>query len=169
MCGYPATIVSVTTGGGIGRRGGEAEEVLARVDVSVSSKLEPEAAWKLASDLRRFDEWLTIFAGWRGSVPATVEKGTRVSSCIKVKGFRNVIHWTVSQYDEPKSVELQGRGRGGIRLTVAMTAADDKPGTTFHLTADLTGGVLSGPVGGLVARVLRSDVQKSVNNLAALQ
>ncbi len=142
---------------------------MARVDVSVSSEVEPEAAWKLASDLRRFDEWMTIFAGWRGPVPSTIEEGICVSSCIKVKGFRNVIHWTVTRYDEPKSVELQGRGRGGIRLAVAMTVTDNDPGTSFHLTAELKGGVLSGPIGGLVARVLRSDVQKSVNNLAALQ
>jgi hypothetical protein len=156
-------------GGGVRHRREEAEEVLARVDVSVSSKVEPEPAWKLASDLRRFDEWMTIFAGWRGPVPSTIEKGTHVSSCVKVKGFRNIIHWTVTRYEEPKAVELQGRGRGGIRLTVAMTVTDNNPGTTFHLTADLKGGLLSGPIGGLVARVLRSDVQKSVTNLAALQ
>jgi hypothetical protein len=47
-----------------------------------------------------------------GSAPAAVE-GTRVSSCIKVKGFRNIVHWEVARYDEPKSIELQGRGRGG--------------------------------------------------------
>ena len=142
---------------------------MARVDVSVSSKVEPDAAWKLASDLDRFDEWMTIFAGWRGPVPATIEKGTCVSSCVKVKGFRNVIHWTVTRFDEPKSIELQGRGRGGIRLTVQMTVTETDPGSTFHLTADLKGGLLSGPIGGLVARVLRSDVQKSVNNLASLR
>jgi hypothetical protein len=50
-----------------------------------------------------------------------------------------------------------------------MTVTNDNPGTTFHLAADLKGGVLSGPIGGLVARILRSDVQKSVDNLAALQ
>lgn len=142
---------------------------MARVNVSVSSDVQPEAAWKLASDLERFDEWMTIFAGWRGPVPSTVEKGTCVSSCVKVKGFRNVIHWTVTRYDEPKSIELQGRGRGGIRLAVAMTVTANDPGTEFHLTADLKGGLLSGPIGGLVARILRSDVEKSVNNLAALQ
>ena len=38
---------------------------MARVDVAVSSDLSPERAWKLASDLRRFGEWLTIFDGWR--------------------------------------------------------------------------------------------------------
>jgi Polyketide cyclase / dehydrase and lipid transport len=142
---------------------------MARVDVSTSSDVDPESAWKLASDLRRFDEWMTIFGGWRGAVPSTIEEGTSVSSCVKVKGFRNVIHWKVAHYDEPKSVELQGRGRGGIRIAVTMTVTADDPGSTFHLTADLKGGVLSGPVGKLVARVLRSDVRKSVENLAALK
>jgi len=112
---------------------------------------------------------MTIFAGWRGPVPSTIEEGICVSSCVKVKGFRNVIHWTVTRYDEPQSIELEGRGRGGIRLTVAMTVTDTRPGTDFHLAADLKGGLLSGPIGGLVTRVLRSDVQKSVNNLAAMQ
>ena len=142
---------------------------MARVDVSMSSDVEPGTAWKLASDLRRFDEWMTIFGGWRGTVPSTVEEGTRVSSLIKVKGFRNVIHCTVTRYDEPKSIELQGRGRGGIRIAVAMTVIDSHPGSTLHLTADLKGGLLSGPIGRLVARVLRSDVRRSVHNLAALQ
>jgi Polyketide cyclase / dehydrase and lipid transport len=142
---------------------------LATVDVSTPSALEPEAAWKLASDLSRFGEWLTIFGGWRGTVPSTIEEGSKVSSCVKVKGFRNTVHWTVTRYDEPKSIELQGRGRGGIQLKVAMDVADKDPGSTFHLIADLKGGVLSGPVGRVVAAVLRSDVRKSINNLAALQ
>jgi polyketide cyclase/dehydrase/lipid transport protein len=142
---------------------------LAQVDVSTSSDLDPGAAWKLASDLGRFEEWMTIFGGWRGDLPSTIEKGTQVSSCIKVKGFRNIVHWTVTRYDEPKSIELQGRGRGGIRITVAMAVTDTHPGSTFDLTADLSGGVLSGPVGSVVARVLRSDVRKSVENLAAMQ
>ncbi|MDT5349555.1 MAG: hypothetical protein QOH91_2842 [Mycobacterium sp.] len=142
---------------------------MARVDVSASTELDPAAAWKLASDLRRFDEWMTIFGGWRGKVPSTIEEGNQISSCIKVKGFRNVVHWTVTHYDEPKSVELQGRGRGGIRIAVSLRVTDDDPGSTFHLVADLSGGVLGGGIGKLVARVLRSDVRRSVDNLAALQ
>jgi hypothetical protein len=142
---------------------------VAQVDVSTTSDLSPESAWKLASDLDRFGDWMTIFAGWRGAVPAKVEKGTRVSSCVKVKGFRNVIHWTVTRYDEPNAIKLSGRGRGGIRIAVAMTVTDNHPGSTFNMTADLTGGVLNGPIGRLVARIVRSDVHKSVCNLAALQ
>ncbi len=59
--------------------------------------------------------------------------------------------------------------KGGIRISVALKVSADDPGSVFHLTADLRGGVLSGPVGKLVARVLRSDVRTSIENLAALQ
>jgi hypothetical protein len=139
------------------------------VDVSTTSDLSPEAAWKLASDLKRFGDWMTIFGGWRGKVPSNIEKGTRVSSLIKVKGFRNIIHWEVTRYDEPSAVELSGRGRGGVEITVAMGVTDNDPGSTFDLTANLGGGLLNGTLGKLVAKVIKSDVRKSVCNLAALE
>jgi len=142
---------------------------MASVDVSVESKLTPESAWKLASDLGRFDEWLTIFGGWRSPVPEVIEKGTKVSSLIKVKGFRNTIHWEVTNYDEPHRIEMCGKGFGGVQISLLTDISDDQPGTTFHLVADLSGAVLNGPVGALVARVIKGDVKRSVENLAALQ
>jgi Polyketide cyclase / dehydrase and lipid transport len=142
---------------------------MAKVDVAVSSDLSPEKAWALASDLRRFEEWLTIFGGWRSEVPSQIEVGTCVSSCVKVKGFRNVVHWRVTRYDEPKLIEIVGRGRPGIRIALTLCVRDDKPGSTFQVVADLSGGLLSTPVGRLVAKVLESDVRKSVENLAALR
>jgi Polyketide cyclase / dehydrase and lipid transport len=150
---------------------------MAKVDVAVSSELSPEKAWALASDLRRFDEWLTIFAGWRSEIPAHIEVGTCVSSCIRVKGFRNVVHWKVTRYDEPKVIELIGRGRPGIRIAMTLCVEKIEPGarsdvasgSVFQVVADLSGGLLSTPVGRLVARVLDSDVRKSVSNLAALR
>lgn len=142
---------------------------MAKVNVSVSSELTPDQAWKLASDLQRFDEWLTIFAGWHSPPPAVIEQGTKVSSLIKVKGFRNTIHWCVTDYDEPRRIQLQGRGLGGVRIALTMTVAEYRPGSTFHLVADLAGGLLSGPVGALVARVITADVRNSVQNLSALR
>jgi hypothetical protein len=142
---------------------------MAKVNVAVSSELSPERAWALASDLSRFDEWLTIFSGWRSEVPAQVEVGTCVSSCIRVKGFRNVVHWRVTRYDEPKLIELVGRGKPGIRIALTLCVRDDKPGSTLQVIADLSGGLLNTPVGRIVANVLQSDVRKSVENLAALR
>jgi hypothetical protein len=142
---------------------------MASVDVSVTSKLSPDKAWKLASDLGRFDEWLTIFGGWRSPVPDVIEKGTKVSSLIKVKGFRNTIHWEVTNYDEPNRIEMCGKGFGGVQISLRTDIIDAHPGTTFHLVADLSGAVLNGPVGALVARVIKGDVKRSVENLASLQ
>jgi hypothetical protein len=142
---------------------------VARVDVSTSSDLAPAHAWKLASDLSRFGEWLTIFGGWRSALPSTLGEGTRVSSCIKVKGFRKIIHWKVTRYEDPNTIELHGHGRGKTRAAVAVTVAADGHGSAFHLTADLTGGLLNGPIGRWVAQVLRSEVRKSLANLAALR
>jgi hypothetical protein len=141
---------------------------MANVDVSVSSELSPEQAWALASNLKRFDEWLTIFGGWKSPVPDTVELGTTVSSLIKVKGFRNTIHWEVTEYDEPKRIALRGNGFGGVRIALTMTVTEVGEGTKFHLLAELSGALLNGPVGGLVARIIKSDVEKSVRNLVAL-
>jgi hypothetical protein len=149
---------------------------MATVDVSVSSDLSPEKAWQLASDLSRFDEWLTIFGGWKSEVPTQVEVGTTVSSTIKVKGFRNVIHWRVTRYDEPKAIELVGRGKPAVCIALRLCVkevpgpADDvASGSVFQVIADLTGGLLNTKVGNLVAKVLESDVRKSVTNLAALR
>ncbi len=150
---------------------------MATVDVAVSSDLSPDQAWALASDLRRFDDWLTIFGGWRSDVPSHVEVGTCVSSLIKVKGFRNTIHWRVTRYDEPKTIELVGRGRPGICIALRLCVKELRPGpspkvasgSTFHVIAELTGGLLNTRIGNLVAKVLESDVRKSVSKLAQLR
>ncbi|MGB3481923.1 MAG: SRPBCC family protein [Mycobacterium sp.] len=139
------------------------------VDVSVASDQSPEEAWALASDLGRFDEWMTIFGGWKSELPAEVTLGTQVSSVIKVKGFRNVIHWKVTSFELFKRLELHGSGRGGVHIRLDMTITDNRPGSTFHLVADLSGGLLNGPVGSLVAKMLTSDVRRSVENLASLR
>lgn len=142
---------------------------MARIDVAVPTELAPQQAWKLASDLHRFDEWLTIFGGWRSEVPSTIEEGTCVSSCIRVKGFRNIIHWRVTRYDEPTLIDMSGAGRGGVRISLTIEVQDAPPGSRFRVLAELKGGLLGTRIGQLVARVLQSEVRKSVTNLAALR
>jgi hypothetical protein len=142
---------------------------MAKIDVAVATDLAPPQAWKLASDLHRFDEWLTIFGGWRSEVPDVIEAGTCVSSCIRVKGFRNIIHWQVIRYEEPKLIEMSGAGRGGVRINLTIEVQDEPPGSRFKVLAELKGGLLGTRVGQLVARVLQSEVRKSVTNLAALR
>jgi uncharacterized protein YndB with AHSA1/START domain len=141
---------------------------VATVDVTVSSDLSPERAWNLASDLHRIGEWLTIFGGWRTEIPSRIGLGTGVSSLIKVKGFRAVIHWKVTRYEEPRLIELTGRGRGGMRISLRLEVEDHHPGSRIHVTAELSGGLLDTRVGRLVAKLIESEVRKSAANLSKL-
>ena len=95
-----------------------------------------------------------------------------MSSAIKVKGFRNAIHWRVTRYDEPKAIEMVGSGRPAVCIALRLCVKESTgltASTRFQVIADLTGGLLNTRVGSLVAKVLESDVRKSVTNLAALR
>lgn len=141
---------------------------MAAVDVGIRSEMTPGEAWKLASDLHRFSEWMTIFGGWKGDVPDEIGEGTEVASLIKVKGFRNVIHWRVIRYEEPTAIALAGKGRGGVRIDLTMRVDEVDGGSRFGLNATLRGGLLNGPVGRFVAHLMESDVRESIENLARL-
>lgn len=80
--------------------------------------------------------------------------GTAVSSLIEARGFRNVILWEVTHYDEPRHSQMHGSRRGGVEINLDMRVLDNRPGFTFHLMAERAGGLLCDPVGRLVTKVL---------------
>lgn len=142
---------------------------MASISVTEPLPMSPAAAWAAASDLSRFDRWMTIHAGWLSPVPDHLEEGTQVSSKVAMMGFSNRIDWTVTRYDEPHRITLTGRGRGGVRICLDMTVRGDDPEeATVTMDADFTGGLLRGPVGSLVARALRTDIHRSVRALGTV-
>jgi hypothetical protein len=64
---------------------------------------------------------------------------------------------------------MVGRGKPAVCIALRLCVKDDESGSTFQVIADLTGGLLNTRVGNLVAKVLESDVRRSVTNLAALR
>lgn len=50
-----------------------------------------------------------------------------------------------------------------------MTVTPHGSGSHFHLDAHIGGGVLNGPIGHFVARVIKSDAYESIENLAELR
>lgn len=141
---------------------------MATISVSVEMPEDPQGAWDKASALDRFDEWMTIHGGWCSPPPKVLSKGTEVESLVKVKGFKNTIRWTFTEFDEPKLIEMSGTGKGGIKISLTIHVRKHRSGSKLTLDAYFGGGVLFGPVGSVVARALGSDVTKSVANLAAL-
>lgn len=132
--------------------------------------LPPEEAWEHASDLRRFDEWLTVHKMWRSKLPDTLAEGDVIESIVAVKGMFNRVKWTILKYDPPHTLSLDGQGKGGvkIKLKVNITPADtsesnaEDAGSVVDFRLHLGGPALFGPIGTVVAAALRSDIDASL-------
>src|ERR1700757_1116750 len=89
---------------------------MAKLSASIDVPLPPEKAWKDASNLSRYKEWLTIHRVWRSRLPEQLEKGTVIESIVEVKGMPNKIKWTIVNYKPPEGMTLNGDGVGGVKV-----------------------------------------------------
>jgi hypothetical protein len=145
---------------------------MAKVSASVDVPLSPEEAWRHASDLSRYKEWLTIHRVWRSKLPETLDKGTVVESIVEVKGMANRVKWTIVSFTPPQSMTLDGLGAGGVKIKLigkvgpkAHAESNERDGAASVVTMDvhLGGPALFGPIGMIVAAALRSDIQRSLD------
>lgn len=139
---------------------------MAKLSVSVDVPLPPETAWKCASDLSRYKEWLTIHRVWRSKLPETLEKGVQIDSIVEVKGMPNRVRWTIVHYKPPQAMTLNGEGKGGVKIKLlgkVKPAQEDPDGSTVTFDVHLGGPALFGPIGMVVAGALKGDIQDSLN------
>lgn len=141
---------------------------MAKLASSIEVPLSPDKAWEAASDLSRYDDWLSIHRMWRSPLPETLGKGTQISSIVEVKGMLNRVDWTIVHYNPPGSLTLNGVGKGGVRvkLMAKITPAGDGSNVAFDIL--LGGPALFGPIGMVVAAALRSDIHHSLEKFKAL-
>lgn len=144
---------------------------MAKLSVSVDVPLSPEKAWEAASDLSRYEEWLSIHRVWRSTPPETLEKGTKLASIVEVKGMPNLIRWTIVNYQPPESLTLDGEGKGGVKVKLMgkiKPAAQDPAGSTVTFDVHLGGPALFGPIGMVVAGALKGDIRESLNKFTTV-
>ena len=141
---------------------------MAKLSGSIEVPLPPEEAWTHASDLSRFNEWLTIHKVWRSTLPETLEKGTIVESYVEVKGMSNRIRWTIVRYKPPEGMTLNGDGVGGVKVKLLAKVAPKDDGAVVSFDVHLGGPALFGPIGMVVAAALRSDIRQSLQNFVAV-
>ena len=137
---------------------------MAKLSGSIDVPLPPEQAWKHASDLSRFKDWLTIHRLWRGELPDVLEKGTVIESYVEVKGMPNRIKWTIVHYKPPQAMTLNGDGVGGVKVKLMAKVTPKDDGSVVSFNVHLGGPALFGPIGMIVAAALRSDIRESLEN-----
>ena len=144
---------------------------MAKLSVSVDVPLPPERAWDSASDLSRYQEWLSIHRVWRSKLPDVIEKGTVLDSIVEVKGMPNRVRWTVVHYKPPEAMTLNGDGKGGVKVKLigkVKPSEKDPAGSTVTFDVHVGGPALFGPVGMVVAGALKGDIRESLERFKAV-
>ena len=141
---------------------------MAKLSGSIDVPLPPEIAWAHASDLSRYQEWLTIHRVWRSKLPDDIEKGTVVESIVQVKGMHNRIKWTVVRYRPPEGMTLNGDGVGGVKVKLMAKIQPKDEGSVVGFDVHIGGPALFGPIGMIVAAALRSDISESLQNFVTV-
>ena len=141
---------------------------MAKLSGCIDVPLPPEVAWKHASDLSRYKEWLTIHRVWRSKLPDDIEKGTVVESIVEVKGMYNRIKWTVVRYKPPQGMTLNGDGVGGVKVKLMAKVQPADEGSVVGFDVHLGGPALFGPIGMIVAAALKTDIRQSLQNFVTV-
>jgi carbon monoxide dehydrogenase subunit G len=144
---------------------------MAKLSVSVDVPVPPEKAWQNASNLSRYQEWLTIHRVWRSALPERLEKGTVIESIVEVKGMPNRIRWTIVNYKPPEAMTLNGEGTGGVKVKLIAKVkpkAPDNHDSVVTLDVHLGGPALFGPIGMILAAALKSDIRESLNKFVTV-
>src|SRR5437899_2020153 len=97
---------------------------MAESHVSLQLPIGPEEAWKLLSDLGRFDQWLTIHDAWKSEIPE-LAVGARVTEQLTVLGMTNTIEWTVQGFEPPASLTIAGTGMAGAQISFTLSVSPD--------------------------------------------
>jgi carbon monoxide dehydrogenase subunit G len=141
---------------------------MAKLSSSIEVPLSPEKAWEAASNLSRYDEWLSIHRFWRSALPENLEKGTKISSIVEVKGMLNRVNWTIVHFNPPESLTLNGDGKGGVKVKLIAKIKPAGDGSLVSFDIHLGGAALFGPIGMVVAAALRSDIAQSLEKFKAV-
>jgi carbon monoxide dehydrogenase subunit G len=141
---------------------------MAKLSGSIDVPLSPEDAWRDASDLSRFKDWLTIHRVWRSKLPDDLQKGTVVESIVEVKGMPNRIKWTIVHYKPPEAMTLNGDGVGGVKVKLMVKVKPKDAGSVVSFDVHLGGPALFGPIGMIVAATLRGDIRESLERFVTV-
>jgi len=128
--------------------------------------------YDVVMDPRRLEDWVTIHHHLEDAPPGTLEKGSKLTQCLKLAGRKFNVRWTVVEAEPCKRVVWEGRGPVGSHARVSYQFGDssDANGTDFHYMNeyDLPGGPLGRIAGRGVARVTQKELDDTLQKLKAI-
>jgi carbon monoxide dehydrogenase subunit G len=140
---------------------------MAEARVCTDLPLPADEAWKLLSDLSRFDEWLTIHDGWRSEIPE-LAVGAHVKEQIVVMGMKSVVDWTIDAYDPPSALTISGAGMAGAQISFTLSVTGEGDTSTVTVAAQFSGAMIVGPISAAVEKNATAAFETSLTKLREL-
>lgn len=140
---------------------------MASVTKSIKLDLPPDRAFALATDPARFEEWLSLHAGWPEGPPAGMSAGDAFAQTLKLMGVPVDVSWTVAELTDSKAV-MHGSGPMGAELTTTITAVPDGEATMVSYEAEVSGPGTDGAMGDMATEKAADEVAVSLEKLREL-
>jgi uncharacterized protein YndB with AHSA1/START domain len=139
-----------------------------KVSASTSASVSPEQVWKLAVDLPRYPEWLTMHDAFTSDVPGTLEQGSAYKQRVKMMGMPADIAWKVATAEAPGSLVLTGDGPMGIKTVNRFTIEPAGDGSTITFEMEFNGPALNGPMATMAEKNAGVAANSSLEKFKAL-
>jgi carbon monoxide dehydrogenase subunit G len=141
-----------------------------KVERSVEVAAPPERLYELVMDPTRLDEWVTIHHHLEGSPPARLERGSKLTQCLRLAGRRFKVRWTVVENDPCRRVVWEGKGPVASHARVEYGFSPNEDGTSFSYMNqfELPGGPLGRLAGRTLKRITTRELDGSLERLKKL-
>jgi uncharacterized membrane protein len=139
-----------------------------KVERNIRIDAPPQRVYDVVMDPRRLEDWVTIHHHLEEAPSGPLEKGSRLSQCLKLAGKKFSVDWTVVENDPCKRVVWEGRGPVGSKARVTYGFGESTSSCTdFHYVNeyDLPGGALGRVAGRGVARVTQKELDATLQRL----
>jgi carbon monoxide dehydrogenase subunit G len=141
-----------------------------RAERTVDIAAPPERVYDVVMDPRRLEDWVTIHDHLQDSSPGQLEKGSKLTQCLKLAGRKFNVRWTVVENSPCDRVVWEGKGPVASHARVIYEFERNGEGTRFSYTNEyeLPGGPLGKLAGRTVSRLTNKALDGSLQKLKSL-
>ncbi len=141
-----------------------------KVERTVEIAAAPREVYDVVMDPARLEDWVTIHHHLEGSAPQRLERGSRLTQCLKLAGRKFKVRWNVVENEPCERVVWEGKGPVASHARVEYLFAENGDGTRFSYMNqyDLPGGPLGRFAGKAVSRVTEKELDGSLARLKRL-
>lgn len=124
--------------------------------------------WEVAAVPATWADWLSLHQSWPKPPPTKLKVGSRLIEKVILLNIPVVMAWRVSETSAPHSFAMSGKSPIGVDIDIRFDLTSVGDETDVAITADLSGGLVTGGLKGLALRYADSHLQQSLEKLAIL-